>query len=175
MIAALCLALSFAATGQATAQVSGTDKISLTTTLGAGFAVDGRDRSFAWRFTAHYNPTAHWSTGVGTGISVYEKVLVPLFADVRYRIGRERLFTPFVEAAGGYSFALSSDARGGVMVNPSAGVQWRVGSGIRLLLSTGWEMQRFERLVSRTDAYFHKGFTERLNRNTVSVTVGVRF
>lgn len=182
-IAALCLAVSFAATArptadttaQAAARGSVAEKISFATTLGTGFATDGRTRPFAWRVMAHYNPVGRWSAGVGTGVSVYERTLVPIFVDVRYRIGRERLFTPFVEAVGGYSFALSAGARGGPMVNPSVGVRRRVGDGIGLTLSAGWEMQRFGRLLSRTDRYFHKEFAERLTRGALCVSFGVAF
>lgn len=158
-----------------TSTTSDAKTVSYTATLGAGIAADGRASTFALRAAAHYNLTERWAAGVGTGVLVYEKVLVPLFADVRYMIGRERLLTPFAEAAVGYSVTLSTDAHGGVVVNPSVGVQWRASGGVRLLLSVGWETQRFERLISRTDTYSHKEFAERLTRGAATLSLGVAF
>ncbi len=165
VIAIALLAASFTAQSQAT----------FTTTLGTGVAIDGRSNSFAWRFTSHYDLTDRWSFGVGTGVSVYEKTLVPVFAYAMYCLGRERRLTPFVATAGGYSFAFSSDARGGVMLNLSAGVRYRLTDGILLLLSAGWEMQRFGHLISRTDTWFHKQFAEHLTRNAIYIRLGVVF
>jgi len=53
----------------------------------------------------YYNLTEKWSLGAGTGLSFYEKMLIPLYGDVRFQIGRERKFTSYLEFAAGYSFA----------------------------------------------------------------------
>lgn len=128
-----------------------------------------------WQFVGYYNPTARWSVGVGTGLSFYEKMLVPLFGDVKYQIGRERMFTPYVEMAGGYSFAPSAKANGGVFLNPSVGVQYRINGRLKLRLAAGWEMQRLERLREQTDSYFHKEFAEKLNHSLISLRLGLVF
>lgn len=39
---------------------------------------------FVWRIAGHYNIGRRFLIGAGTGLSFYEKTLVPLFADVLF-------------------------------------------------------------------------------------------
>ena len=45
-----------------------------------------------WRVTGHYNVSRRFSVGAGTGVSCYEKTLVPLFADAKFLLMRRRSF-----------------------------------------------------------------------------------
>ena len=58
-----------------------------------------------WRVTGHYNVSRRFSVGAGTGVSCYEKTLVPLFADAKFLLMRRRSFTPYAGCAAGYAFA----------------------------------------------------------------------
>ena len=102
-------------------------------------------------------------------------MLIPVFCDVRYQIGRERLFTPYVELAAGYSFAPVSTANGGLFVNPSLGVQCRLKNRLKLQLAVGYELQKLERLRTSSDTYFNKAFAEKLSHNSLSIRFGVLF
>ncbi len=149
---------------------------SFATTVGAGFCIDKPSSvPFSWQVLAYYHSSRRWAFGAGTGLSCYEKVLLPLYGDVKYQIGRRRKFTPHVELAAGYAFVLSGTADGGLFLNPSVGVQYRLRSRLKLQLAVGFELQKLERLKTQTDGFFHKTFEEKLAHNTISVRFGVCF
>jgi len=151
-------------------------KFSMVTTLGTGFSMSTpASTPILWRVAGHYHPTDHWAVGAGTGLSFYKEALAPLYVDVRYRVGRERRFTPWLETAVGYAFALSDDARGGFLLNPSFGVEHSLGGKMKLLATVGYESQEQERLKEHTDGYFSKAFEERLSHHTLTLRVGLRF
>lgn len=131
--------------------------------------------AIAWQISGYYHPTARWSVGAGTGLSFYEKTLAPLFGDIRYQIGRQRRITPYAEAACGYSFALSGDANGGLFLNPSLGVYFPLAGRVKLQLAVGYELQKLARLKTYSGDYFHAEFSERLNHQSISIRVGLRF
>ncbi len=168
--------LGLAAVG-ARAQDNGERKISFATTLGVGIPVMG-SLSFtpvAWQILGYYALTDRWSAGAGTGLSFYEKLLIPVYADVKYQIGRERRFTPFAEMAAGYAFVAANDADGGLFMNPSFGLQYPLPNGTKLQLAVGCERQELERRKIHFDSYFQKEFEEKSNHHTISIRFGWRF
>ncbi len=151
-------------------------KLSFTTTIGTELPVSTPSTTpFTWQLLGYCNLTERWAVGIGTGLSFYEKMLVPVYGDVKFQIGRERKFTPFVELAMGYSFAPSSDANGGYILNPSVGVQYPLTNKMKLQLSIGYTEQEFERRKKHTDNYFHKEFTEKFYYNSISFRIGLQF
>lgn len=152
------------------------DKISFATTVGTEIPTNTPSTvPFTWQVLGYYHLTDRWSFGAGTGLSIYEKTLIPVYGDVKYQIGRERKFTPFVELALGYSFAASSSTNGGAFANPSIGVEYPLKNKIKLQLAVGYTGQEFKRLKQQTDGYFHKEFAEKLCYNSVSFRLGLRF
>lgn len=167
--------LSLAATG-ARAQSGGARTIAFTTSVGTGFSVNTPAVvPVTWQVLAHYRPTPRWSVGAGTGLSFYEKMLVPLYGDAKYQIGRERKLTPFLEMAAGYAFSTSRNANGGWLMNPSFGVQIPLKNRLKLQLAVGYEWQKLERLKTQTDRYFRKEFVEKLSHSMISIRVGLSF
>jgi hypothetical protein len=151
-------------------------EFSVATTFGTVIPMNSpASTPFTWRVLGYYNPAPRWSVGAGTGLSFYEKTLLPLYGDVRYLIGRPRLFNAFAECAAGYSFAVSGDANGGLFVEPSVGVQCRLPGGLALVLSAGYELQKMERLKRQSDNYFTKEFAEKLTHGGISIRLGLRF
>ncbi len=151
-------------------------KFTFATTIGTGISPGGIPNTpVTWQVLGYYNLTDRWAVGAGTGLSFYEKMLIPAFGDVRYQIGRKRLFTPYVELAAGYSFAPVSTANGGIFLNPSVGVQFPLKNGLKLQLAVGWELQKLERLLTSSDAYFNKAFAEKLSHNSLSIRLGALF
>lgn len=152
------------------------EKISFATTFGTEIPMNTPSTTpFTWQVLGYYKLTDRWSVGAGTGLSFYEKMLVPVFGDVKFQIGRERKFTPFVEFAMGYSFATSGNANGGAFVNPSIGVQYPLKNKMKLQLAVGYTGQEFERRKEQTDSYFHKEFAEKLCYNSISFRLGLCF
>jgi hypothetical protein len=169
------IVMSIAAIGAKAQNIFG-EKISFATTVGTGISASTPSPTpFTWQITGYYSLSDRWSVGAGTGLFFYEKMLVPIYGDVRFQIGRERKFTPFVEFATGYSFAPADDACGGVFVNPSIGIRYPLKNKMALQLSAGYEWLDLKRLKKQTDNYFHKEFEERLRSQIISLKIGLRF
>ena len=75
----------------------------------------------------------------------------------------------------GYGIALASDANGGFMVNPAAGVAYNLLCGAKLFLAVGYEGQRLERLRKFQNDIISAEFAEELNHSVIAVRVGVEF
>lgn len=167
----LCIAVN-----SVKAQTTGESKITFATTIGTGLSMsEPSSTPFTWQILGYYSLTERWSVGAGTGLSFYEKMLIPVYGDVRFQIGRERKFTPYAECAVGYSFALSGNANGGFFMNPSIGIQYPLKNKMKLQLAVGYELQELERLKKHTDSYFAKEFEEQLSHHSISVKIGLRF
>jgi hypothetical protein len=130
---------------------------------------------FTWQVLGYYNLTERWVVGAGTGLSFYEKMLIPLYADVRFQLGRTRKITPYAEIGVGYSFAVEGDANGGFFMNPSIGIRYPLKNKMELQFSIGYELQELERLKKQTDSYFSKEFSEKLSHHAISIKLGLIF
>lgn len=158
------------------AQAGSRDTISFATTVGTGISMSTPSSTpFSWQVLGYYNLTERWALGVGTGLSFYEKTLIPLFGDVKFQIGRTRKFTPYVECGVGYSFAPSREAHGGFFMNPSFGIQYPLKHKMKLQFAVGYETQDMKRLKKQTDAYFLKQFEEELGHQSITVKLGLSF
>lgn len=152
------------------------DRFSFATTIGTGLPMSSpASTPIAWQALGYYNLTDRWAVGVGTGLSFYEKTLIPIYGDVKFRIGRQRKITPYLELAAGYSFAPSAEAAGGCVINPSVGIQYPLKNRMKLQLAVGYEFQDMKRLKKQADSYFSKEFEERLRHQSISVKLGVCF
>lgn len=151
-------------------------RFSLATDFGTGIALSQpAPAPFLWRVTGYYNVGRRFSAGVGTGLSFYEKTLVPVFADVRVLVTRPRRFTPCLQCGAGYAFAPDREANGGFMFAPAVGVQWALPKGMCLLLSAGFEQQKLERLKKYAGDAFSAEFREQLSHHTITLRAGLLF
>ncbi len=167
----LCIAV-----GSAKAQTHSENKFAYASFVGTGISVNTPSSiPFTWQILGYYNLADRWSVGAGTGLSFYEKMLIPVYGDIRFQIGRERKPTPYAEFGVGYSFAPASDTNGGFFMNPSIGLQYPLQNKMKLQLAVGYELQELERLKKQTDSYFHKEFEEKLSHHTISIKLGLRF
>ena len=151
------------------------NKILFATTFGRGIPVMDKpaEMSFTWQMLGYYNLTERWSLGAGTGLSFYEKMLIPMFGNIKFQIGPVRKITPYVELGTGYAFAPSNNANGGFFMNPSFGIQYPLKNKLKLQFAIGAELQKLERLKTQTDNNFRKEFTERLNHHAFSLKIGL--
>jgi hypothetical protein len=151
-------------------------KYSFASTIGTAIpATTPSSTPFTWQVLGYYNLTERWAAGVGTGLSFYEKALIPLFGDVKFQIGRTRKFTPYTELGIGYSFAPENDANGGSFINPSFGIRYALKNDMKIQFAVGYELQELERLKEQTDDYYIKEFSEKLTHHSVSLKLGVIF
>lgn len=171
IIVSFCLAII-----TAKAQTASDNKISLATTIGTGLDMSSPSSTpFTWQVLGYYNLTDRWAVGVGTGLSFYEKTLIPVFGDARFQVGRTRKFTPYAEFGMGYSFAPSGDVNGGFFMNPSFGLEYGLKNKMKIQLAMGYEFQELERLKSYTNDYFESEFEEHLSHHLISFKLGLRF
>lgn len=169
----IIIALIFLGT---TVHAQGIRCISYATTIGAGFDMSKPSCTpFIWQVIGNYNFNERLSTGVGTGISLFEKPIVPLFADVRFCICKPKKFTPFIQCAVGYGIVVSKDANGGIYLNPAAGISYSIYKRMKLFVSIGYELQKLERLKKFDSEIATIEFSEQLSHNLISMKIGVEF
>lgn len=160
----------------ATANAQQTERLRFSTTVGTGVSMSSpKSTPFEWQVLGHYCFNRRFSAGIGTGLSFYEKTLIPLFADVKFALIRPRKFTPFLECGAGYSFAPGKHVKGGVYLNPSAGVQYSVCRRRILFIALGYELQKLERLKKYESPLFTAELAEKLNHSSISVKAGFIF
>lgn len=116
-----------------------------------------------------------FDAGIGLGISSYERVLLPIFADIKFRIIKPHLFTPYLECAAGYALALENNASGGFYVNPLFGVEFAFRNDIKIFLNAGYEYQSLTRLKKNENEFFKSEFIEQLNHHIIAIKIGLLF
>lgn len=152
------------------------ERFSFATSVGTGIALSTpKSTPFEWQVVGYYRLNRRFSAGIGTGVSVYEKTSIPLFADVRFALTKPRKFTPFWEWAAGYGFAPGKDVNGGFFLNPSLGVQCKVCGRQKVFIALGYEIQKLERLKKYEFPLFTAEFAEKLNHRSISVKAGLVF
>lgn len=151
-------------------------RLSCSAALGTGVVLgEPASAPFVIRISGYYRVSPRFSAGAGTGLSRYEKPLVPLYADLRLLLTRPRRFTPYAGCAAGYAFAVRRDANGGVLISPALGVRYALGGGYRLFFEAGYEMQRLERLRAYAGPLVSAQFAEKLRHGTVMLKIGFLF
>lgn len=153
-----------------------TERLTFATSVGTGIDMsEPATTTFSWQILGYYAISKRLSAGIGTGLSVYEKALIPIFADVKYAIARPKRFTPYIECGIGYSFAPDKNANGGFYLNPSIGVQYSVWGEKKLFFALGYELQKLERVKRQEQLLFKTEVTERLRHNAISIKIGFMF
>ena len=144
--------------------------------IGTGIAMSEPSKvPLSLQFLGHYRITERFSAGLGTGLSLYEMPLIPIFADAKFAITRPHKFTPYVECGSGYAFAPSKNAHGGFHLNASVGVQYALSGKIKLHLAAGYELQKLERLKIYENHYFTAEFVEKLSHSSIAAKIGIVF
>lgn len=168
--------LFFMVAAAITVKAQGIERLTFATALGTGVCINTPvSTPFQWQVFGLYNFNKRLSAGTGTGLLFYEKMLIPLFAHIRYHLTRPHKFIPFVGCTAGYSFAPSRKANGGGYLSPSLGIQYVLSGHLRISLSAGYERQNLERLKSYEDSYFKAEFEEQLTHHVISFKVGFVF
>lgn len=153
-----------------------TDRFTYATSIGTGLAMsEPANTPFAWQVLGYYNMSKQLSIGVGTGLSIYEKALIPLFADAKYFVVKPGKVTPYLEYGVGYSFSPDKNTNGGFYMNPSIGIQYSICKNNKVFFALGYELQEFERLKTRENSLFLSEFSEKLSHSSVSLKIGFVF
>lgn len=151
-------------------------KITIQTSVGTGIALSTPSVTpVLWRIVGQYRIIERFSVGAGTGLSFYEKTLIPVFADVRFLMAKPRKFTPFLECRIGYGFAPSNNSNGGFYLNPVVGVRYAVGRRHGIFVAIGYESQNLERLKTYGNHFLEAEFSEQLRHRSIGIEVGFEF
>ena len=153
-----------------------TERFTFATSVGTGIDMNEPSATpFTWQALGYYAINKRFSVGIGTGLSIYEKALIPLFADAKFLIIKPRKFTPYIKCGVGYSFAPDKNAHGGFYLNPSAGVEYSIYKSKKLFLALGYESQKLEQLKTQKQSLFTAEFAEKLIHNAISIKIGFIF
>lgn len=164
-----CIAAAFCLTAHA-------QKIVVQTSVGTGIALSVPSATpVLWRVSGQYRIVERLSVGVGTGLSFYEKTLIPVFADAQFLMAKPRKFTPFLECRVGYGFAPCHDANGGFYLNPAVGVRYAVGRRYGIFVAVGYESQNLERLETYDNRFLKAEFAEKLRHRNLGFELGFDF
>jgi hypothetical protein len=148
--------------------------VEYTATIGAGVTINKPSFTiFTFQALGHYHLNKRLSAGIGTGISLYETMMTPIFADVKFTGNRPRKFTPYMECAAGYALAVNKNSNGGLYLNPSIGGQYPFQNRMKFLFAAGYELQKTERLKTYANDYITVNFAEKLTCHSISIKVGV--
>lgn len=168
-IAFFCSAMAFCLTAHA-------QKFVVQTSVGTGIALSVPSATpVLWRVFGQYRIVERLSVGVGTGLSFYEKTLIPVFADARFLMTKPHKFTPFLECRVGYGFAPSDDTNGGFYLNPVVGVRYAVGHRHGIFVAVGYESHNLERLKTYGNHFLKAEFAEKSRHRSIGIEMGFEF
>lgn len=152
------------------------NRFTLSTSIGTGISMSKPAYTpFTWQVLGHYEINKRFAAGIGTGISIYEKALIPLFADVKLAITKPKKLTPYLACSIGYSFAPDKHTNGGFLLNPSVGMQYKIHTKMQLYFALGYELQKLERLKRYENPLLITEFAEQLDHNSISVKLGISY
>lgn len=153
-----------------------TKHLTFATSVGTGIDMsEPAVTPFTWQFLGYYTISKQFSAGIGTGLSIYEKALIPLFTNAKFTITKPQKATPYIECGIGYSFAADKNTNGGFYLNPSVGIQYSICREKKLFFALGYELQKLERVKIQEHPLFTTEFTEKLSHHAISIKIGFMF
>lgn len=161
------------ATTAASGQARG-NRFSYTTTIGTGIAINEPSYTpFHWQLSAHYNLNSRFAIGIGTGVSVYEKPLIPLYGSIQCNLTRPRKLTPYIECNVGGALATDKEANGGFYLSPSLGTRLQLSRKMKLNFAVGYESQKLEQVKKHSGKHFTAEFKEALHHHSFTFKIGI--
>ncbi|MDR0757907.1 MAG: hypothetical protein LBF85_08685 [Tannerella sp.] len=190
----LCRFAVYAASSQEETPDSKTDRLISFTEGGvlAGNSDNVNDAPFIFHSSLNYAFGRHLSAGLGAGVEFLKETHLPVTANVLWQFGNRGAINPFVRFQTGYVIALESktmtipvyypltsnyyppyppaetDAEGGWMFNPSAGVIFYTKQRVGIALSAGYRHQTLH--YAGEDDY-----RMQVEQNRLSLTLGIIF
>lgn len=115
------------------------------------------------------------SAGLGSGISKYDHLMLPVFATFHWHVSNPHRFTPFLGCNIGHAFAPKKHVNGGFYLSPSVGVSYKLKGRHSLSLSVGYELQEYSQLLSFENARFLTQYVEDISNHAITASIGFTF
>ena len=132
----------------------------------------------------------HVAAGVGVGIEKFDRILFPVFVDIRYTLWDNKI-SPFFAFKTGHAFCVYKDRYyydmsltyyrdpflkmfGGFMLNPEMGIKIPLNEKADLLFTVGYHHQKTRSEMTNVDVYHELKDKESLNRLSFGMAVMFR-
>lgn len=123
-----------------------------------------------------YQINPYFSLGFGTGLRYYfdaGAAFIPVFADFRANFMDNKI-SPYLSLGVGYSFNATNGFEGvGFLLNPTAGVSFKVSDKSAINVGLGYEMQKMK--MDYYDRYYGYYYSSSGNSGAISINVGISF
>ena len=150
--------------------------INFSTNLTAGTPLPDSDISpLSLLVSAEYQLHPRFSAGLGTGISKYDHLMLPIFATLHWQISKPHRFTPFLACNIGHAFVPKKHVSGGFYLTPSVGLSYKLKEHQSLSLSVGYELQEYHQLVTYENAELLTQYVENSSNHAVALSIGFTF
>lgn len=147
------------------------EKIHFSTNLTLGMPLADSDvKPLSLLVSAEYQLHPRLSAGLGSGISKYDHLMLPVFATFHWHVSKPHRFTPFLGCNIGHAFAPKKHVNGGFYLSPSVGVSYN-----SLSLSVGYELQEYSQLLSCENARFLTQYVEDISNHAITASIGFTF
>ena len=152
------------------------EKIHFSTNLPVGMPLADSDvKPLTLLVSAEYQLHPRFSAGLGSGVSKYDHLMLPVFATLHWHITKPYRFTPFLACNIGHAFAPKKHVSGGFYLSPSVGVSYKLKRHQSLSLSIGYELQEYSQIVSYESAKFLAQYVENISNHAITVSIGFTF
>ena len=152
------------------------ERITVRTHLTVGTPLPDSDISpLSLLASAEYQLHPRFSTGLGSGISKYDHLMLPVFATFHWQVSKPHRITPFLGCNIGHAFVPKKHVSGGFYLTPSVGISYKLNERQRLLLSVGYELQEYTQLVTYESSMYLSQYVEDTSNHAITASIGVTF
>lgn len=152
------------------------EKINFRTNLTVGLPLADSDvKPLSLLASAEYQLHPRFSAGLGSGVSKYDHLMLPVFATLHWQITKPHRFTPFLGCNIGHAFAPKKHVSGGFYLTPSVGVSYKLKDRQSLSLSIGYELQEYSQLINYESTMYLTQYVEDISNHAITASIGFTF
>ena len=152
------------------------EKIDFSTNVTVGVPLADSDvKPLSLLVSAEYQLHPRFSAGLGSGVSKYDHLMLPVFATLHWHIIKPHRFTPFLGCNIGHTFAPKKHVSGGFYLTPSVGISYKLKGRRSLSLSIGYELQESVSLVTYESAMYLTQYVENISNHAITASIGFTF
>jgi hypothetical protein len=152
------------------------EKINFSTNFTVGMPLADSDvKPLSLLASAEYQLHPQFSAGLGSGVSKYDHLMLPVFATLHWQISKPHRFTPFLGCNVGHAFVPKEHVSGGFYLTPSVGVSYKLKGRQSLSLSMGYELQEYSQLVTYESNMYLTQYVEDISSHALTASIGFTF